>query len=107
MRKQTLLKSWLLLFAIIAGVGNLWGQEEETIASFSSSSHEGWTITNAEYATAGGGYYKLISSDASIVSPSINWSNYTDITITISARKFGGHLMLRKVRYQLVREPRN
>ena len=90
MRKQTLLKSWLLLFAIIAGVGNVWGQEEETIASFSSSSHEGWTITNAEYATAGGGYYKLISSDASIVSPSINWSNYTDITITISARKFGG-----------------
>ena len=25
MRKQTLLKSWLLLFAIIAGVGNVWG----------------------------------------------------------------------------------
>ena len=27
MRKQTLLKSWLLLFAIIAGVGNVWAED--------------------------------------------------------------------------------
>jgi len=66
--------------------------EEETIASFtaSDSSHEGWTISNAEYGTSGGGFYKLLSSDASIVTPSINWSGYENITITISARKFGG-----------------
>lgn len=66
--------------------------EEETIASFTASDqdHADWVITNAEYATAGGGYYKLISSDASIVTPSIDWTEYSDITITISARKFGG-----------------
>lgn len=68
----------------------MWGQDTKTIASFSNSSHEGWTINNADYATANGGYYKLTSSDASIVTPAINWSNYTDVTITISARKFGG-----------------
>ena len=90
MKKTFLLKPLLLLFAMIAGVGSVWGQDTETIASFSNSSHEGWTINNAEYATASGGYYKLTSSDASIVTPSINWSNYTDVTITISARKFGG-----------------
>lgn len=69
--------------------------EEETIATFTASEYNsgttgGWTVSNADYATAGGGYYKLITSDASIVTPSINWSNYSDITITISARKFGG-----------------
>ena len=89
MNKKTLLNFWLLLLCMISGVGTAWA-EEETIASFTIASHEGWTITNAESATAGGGYYKLISSDASIVSPSINWTNYSDITITISARTFGG-----------------
>ena len=79
-----------LLFALIAGSMSVWAQDEETIASFAPDSNEGWTINNAEFATAGGGYYKLTSSDASIVTPSINWSNYEDITITISARKFGG-----------------
>lgn len=69
--------------------------EEETIATFTASEYNsgttgGWTVSNADFATAGGGYYKLITSDASIVTPSINWSNYSDITITISARKFGG-----------------
>ena len=88
MKQKHLLKSLLLLIALMAG-GSAWA-EEETIASFSHDSQNGWTVTGADYATAGGGYYKLISSDASIVTPSINWSEYTDITITISARKFGG-----------------
>ena len=79
----------LLLCAMILGIGSAWAQEV-TIASFSNAANEGWTINNAEYATAGGGYYKLTSSDASIVTPSINWTEYTDITIIISARKFGG-----------------
>ncbi len=90
MKRKTLLsKVMLLLCALIAGSTSVWA-EEETIASFSHDSNTGWTITNAEYATASGGYYKLISSDASIATPSINWSNYKNITITISARKFGG-----------------
>ena len=89
MKKITQNLRWLVtLLTMIVSVG-AWAQEV-TIASFSPSENEGWDITNADYATAGGGYYKLISSDASIVSPSCSWSNYTDITITITARKFGG-----------------
>ena len=84
----------LLLCALIVGSGTMWA-EEETIASFSASVYNGgttneWTVTNADYATANSGYYKLISNDASIVTPNINWSDYKDITITISARKYGG-----------------
>lgn len=83
-----------LLMMVTGGVVAL-AAEEETIATFTASVYNsdpagGWTVSNADYATAGGGYYKLITSDASIVSPSINYSNYSDITITISARKFGG-----------------
>lgn len=89
MIKKLHLKTMLLLCAMILGIGSAWAQEV-TIASFSNAANEGWTINNAEYATAGGGYYKLTSSDASIVTPSINWTEYTDITIIISARKFGG-----------------
>lgn len=89
MIKKLHLKTMLLLCAMIMGIGSAWAQEV-TIASFSNAANEGWTINNAEYATAGGGYYKLTSSDASIVTPSINWTEYTDITIIISARKFGG-----------------
>lgn len=48
-------------------------------------------MSNAEYATSkNGNYYKLISSDAKITTPSIDWSSYSSITITITARKYGG-----------------
>ena len=68
-----------LLMMVTGGVVAL-AAEEETIATFTASVYNsdpagGWTVSNADYATAGGGYYKLITSDASIVSPSINFSN--------------------------------
>ena len=80
---------------MIVGSGTMWAEDETTIAEFTASTYNNetthtWLVSNADYATAGGGYYKLVSSDASIVTPSINWSNYENITITISARKFGG-----------------
>ncbi len=80
---------------MIVGSGTMWAEDENTIAEFTASTYNNetthtWLVSNADYATAGGGYYKLVSSDASIVTPSINWSNYENITITISARKFGG-----------------
>ena len=94
--KQTYLKSLFLSLLMIV-VGSISANAEEvTIATFTASDYNsgntgGWTVSNADYATASSGnYYKLISSDASIVTPSINWSSYSDITITISARKFGG-----------------
>ena len=42
MRKQTLLKSWLLLFAIIAGVGNVWA--EDTPITFNLSGTNGVAV---------------------------------------------------------------
>lgn len=93
--KQIYLKSLFLSLLMIV-VGNVCASaEEETIASFTASTYNsgttnGWTVSNANYATAGGGYYQLTYSNASIVTPSINWSEYSDITITIYARKFGG-----------------
>ena len=80
----------LLLFALIVGNASVWA-EEVTIASFNyPNSNEGWTVTNPnDYGTGGGGYY-ILYSGASIVTPSINWSGYENITITISARKYGG-----------------
>lgn len=93
--KKLLLKSMLLLCALIAGSSSLWAGEV-TIASFTASTAnagdlDGWSlVANPDYATAGGGYYKLISSDVAIVTPSITWSNYSNITITITARTFGG-----------------
>lgn len=83
-----------LLMMVIGSAGAL-AAEEETIATFKASDYNSgttgeWTVSNANYATAGGGYYQLTYSDASIVTPAINWSGYSNITITISARKFGG-----------------
>lgn len=84
-----------LLMIVMGGIG-VSAAEPETLATFTASDYNsgttgGWTVSNADYATAtSGNYYKLISSDASIVTPSINWSSYSDITITISARKYGG-----------------
>ena len=93
--KQFYLKSLFLSLLMIV-VGSISANaEEETIATFTASDYKsgttgGWNVSNANYATAGGGYYQLTYGNASIVSPSINFSNYSDITITISARKYGG-----------------
>lgn len=66
----------------------MWAQEE-TLASFSNSDNEGWTISGSpSYSNSGG--YQLVSSDMSITSPSINFSNYKNVNITITARKYGG-----------------
>ena len=94
--KQVYLKSFFLslLMMVIGNVG-AFAAEEETIASFTASAYNGgttngWTVSNANYATGGGGYYQLTYANASIVTPAINWSEYSNITITISARKYGG-----------------
>ena len=84
----------LLLAALMAGSGSAWA-EETTIASFSASTYNGgttnnWSVSNSSYQTSGGGYYQLISNTASITTPSINWSEYKDVNITITGRKYGG-----------------
>ena len=94
MKQTSLFKQFFLLVLLLVGSATgAWA--EETIATFTASTYNGgttggWAVNSANYATASNGYYQLISSDASIVTPSINWSDYTDITITITARKYGG-----------------
>ena len=88
MKKLLQLKTMLLLCALIVGSVSVWA-EEETISFFSNSSTTGWTINgNPSYSSTGG--YQLVSSAYSIVSPSLTFSGYTTITITIKARKYGG-----------------
>ena len=95
MKKQLLLTRMLLLVALLVGSVNAWG-EKVTIASFNATDYYGgttggWSVTNSDYATSkAGNYYKLIASNAKITTPSINWSSYSNITITITARTFGG-----------------
>lgn len=80
-------KLLLLVLTAVMSVG-AWA-EEVTIASFSNSSNTGWTIAGSpSYSNSGG--YQLIASTMSITTPEITFSNYTDITITITARKYGG-----------------
>ena len=95
MIKQLHFKWMLLLCALMVGTNVAWAAEETTIASFSASGYNGgttngWSVANANYSSSGGGFYQLISNNASITTPSINWSEYKDITITITARKYGG-----------------
>ena len=83
-----------MMTLLCAMVSTAWG-EEVTIASFTASTynsgnHNDWTVNNATYATANNGYYQLTYSNCSIVSPNIDWSQYTNITITIAGRKYGG-----------------
>ena len=88
--KKLLLKSMLLLCALIVGSSSVWA-EEQTIASLVNNSTTGWTLETAGSTGSGTGlYWKLTNSNYYIQSPSIVWSNYTNITITIKARTFGG-----------------
>ncbi len=83
--KQKLRLTMSMLLLAVCGV--TWGQE--TIATFNHDNTDDWTINGKpNYSNSGG--YQLISSEMSIISPEIDWSKYTDITITIKARKYGG-----------------
>lgn len=80
-----------MLVAILCTLfaGQAWATDAVTIASFSNSSTSGWTINgNPSYSSTGG--YQLVASSMSIVSPNIDWSHYTNIKITIKARKYNG-----------------
>jgi len=97
MKHFNLLKTTLLLCALIVGSLSGWA-EKTTIASFSNSNTSGWTINGSPaYSSTGG--YQLVASSMSIVSPAITWENYTNITITISARTYGGPNDTQKVIY--------
>lgn len=93
-RKQLLKPLFLLCALLVGGLNSAWGQTAETIASFVAATYNGGTTNgwqvNADYATAGGGYYLLTASNKVITTPSINWGKYSNVTITIKARTYGG-----------------
>ena len=87
MKKLLRLRTMLLLCALIAGGSSVWA-EEETISegTFTSSSiTSGWTSTG----TGGNSSYVVIGKDESITSPALNLSQYTSITVSVSARRYG------------------
>lgn len=89
--KKFLLKTMLLLFALVVGSGTMWADDPVTITSLINNTTTGWDISGATSAGSGTGlYWKLINNSDYIQSPSITWSDYTDITIKIKARTFGG-----------------
>ena len=97
MKKLHLLKTVFLLCALVVG-SNAWATDPVTIASFTNAEHTGWTINGSpSYSSSGG--YQLVASTMSIVSPSIDWSGYTNITIKVKARKYGGPSDEQKVIY--------
>ena len=87
--KKLLLKSILLLCALVVGT-SAWAADAVTIASFTMSSHTGWTIEAEGNAATNPSYYLLTASDKYIESPTITFSSYTNIKIVIKARKYGG-----------------
>ena len=93
-RKQLLKPLFLLCALLVGGLNSAWGQDAETIASFVAATYNGGTTNGwnveASYATAGGGYYQLTASDKVITTPSIDWGKYSNVTITIKARTYGG-----------------
>ncbi len=94
MKQKSLLKVFFLLCALIVGSTSVWA-DPETITSFNAVTyHSGttgeWSVTNPNWQTGGGGYYLLGYSNADITSPSINWSNYTEIKIKLKSRAYGG-----------------
>lgn len=83
------MKTILLLCALIVGGGSVWAADPVTIATFTVASHTGWTI-EADGNSNSPTYYLLIAADKYIESPSIVFSNYKNVKITIKARKYGG-----------------
>jgi hypothetical protein len=89
MRKLYLLKTMLLLCALIVGSSSAWA-EEEIIATgtFAKTSYtSGWTCTGTGTGTTG---CIIIGKDEYISSPALNLSGYSKITISITARRYGG-----------------
>ncbi len=86
------MKKILLLILLVFGIGNAFGQVN-IIPKLSlptrntPSGNSGWVI-NADMNNSGTDYWKMLSGK-SLESPSMNFSQYTGITITLSLESFG------------------
>ncbi|WP_296144010.1 choice-of-anchor D domain-containing protein [uncultured Flavobacterium sp.] len=86
------MKKILLLILLVFGIGTAFGQDN-IIPKLSlptrntPSGNSGWTI-NADMNNSSTDYWKMLSGK-SLESPSMNFSQYTGITITLALESFG------------------
>lgn len=83
----------MVSFNFFGGGNFAQAQESVTVASFTGSSVGTTELPDDWYrnstATWSSSYYKVLK-DAAIYSPQVDWSAYTEITVTVTARTFGG-----------------
>ena len=88
--------SILLLVLLLSGKS--WGADVipklYLTAQNTPSGNTGWTFTNAPMNNAGTDYWKMITASAGsvVTSPTMNFSSYTGITITVVTSSFGSIL---------------
>ncbi len=91
MKKTFLLKPMLLLLAMIAGVGSVWGQDTETIASATFNGKNG--IYTEGWSTTGTGKGRtdciIIGAGENITSPAFDLTNYSEVSIKFTGRRYG------------------
>lgn len=90
MKKPFLLKTMLLLFALIAGSSSVWATDEEiAVATFNgknSTYTTGWSTTGTG---KGRTDCIIIGKDENITSPAFDLTDYSKVTITFSGRRYG------------------
>lgn len=91
-------KLLLTLVTMLLCVGNVWGAEDVTLATFSYTSKNaalptGWTESSTKSVSTSTGNYYLLScysvAEATLTSPSIDFSGYSKITIEYGAARYG------------------
>ena len=90
MKQKLLLKTMLLLCALIAGSSSVWAADVE-IATATFNGKKG--IYTEGWSTTGTGTNRsdciIIGKDENITSPAFNLTDYSKVTITFSGRRFG------------------
>ncbi len=92
MRNSTFFKMLLLAAALMAG-GRIFSQVNIIPKLYLPSKNtpsgtDGWTITNAAINNAATDYWKMLSG-SSLVTPGMDFSNYSNIKISLSLASFG------------------
>ena len=89
MKQTNLLKTFLLLCALIVGSTCAWADEEIATATFNGKNAiytEGWTTTGTG---VGRTDCIIIGNGENITSPAFDLSGYSKVTISIKARRYG------------------
>ena len=90
MKKRFLLKTMLLLCALVAGSSSVWAEDEEIATATFNGKNATYT---AGWSTTGTGKNRtdciVIGKDENITSPSFDLTDYSKVTITFTGRRYG------------------